>query len=285
MTADSDGGLPCPQRDDRASQALPTPLDKPAFLRHLACKNGWRRADGTMMRPRVDETARPRPRTTRSVLALAVISLWLAGVPARAYEPPPWPDDFLTRVEALALIQTLNADLLAHASATLTLDRWCAAHRLATPPTIVADRVSGQDKAATAEIRDLLKVDAAEPVRYRRVRLRCGAHVLSEADNWYVPARLTPDMNRLLDTTDTSFGRVVRPLDFRRRTLAARLLWQPLPEGWETGAPLPPATDGRLDMPAFLLEHRAVLTLPDGTPFSALVESYTRQVLAFPPRR
>lgn len=221
----------------------------------------------------------------RRMLALGLVGLGLSGAPARADVPPPWPDDFLARVEALALIQTLNADLLANASATLTLDRWCAAHRLAAPPTVVADRVSGQDKAATAEIRDLLKVDAAEPVRYRRVRLRCGEHVLSEADNWYVPARLTPDMNRLLDTTDTSFGRVVRPLDFRRGTLSARLLWHPLPEGWESGAPLPPATGGTLDMPAFLLEHRAVLTRPDGTPFSALVESYTRQVLAFPPRR
>jgi hypothetical protein len=30
------------------------------------------------------------------------------------------------------------------------------------------------------------------------------------------------------------------------------------------------------------LEHRAILTLPDGTPFSEVVESYTANVLAFP---
>jgi hypothetical protein len=35
-------------------------------------------------------------------------------------------------------------------------------------------------------------------------------------------------------------------------------------------------------MPAKLLEHRAVLTLPDGTPFSEVVETYTDKVLAFP---
>jgi hypothetical protein len=29
------------------------------------------------------------------------------------------------------------------------------------------------------------------------------------------------------------------------------------------------------------LEHRAVLTLPDGTPFSEVVETYTDKVLAF----
>jgi hypothetical protein len=31
-----------------------------------------------------------------------------------------------------------------------------------------------------------------------------------------------------------------------------------------------------------VLQHRAELTLPDGTPFSAVIETYTEQVLAFP---
>lgn len=217
-------------------------------------------------------------------LAGALVALLLAGAPARAGEAAPaWPDSVPSRLAALALIQTLNADLLSNASATLTLDRWCAAHKLAATPTIVADRVTGQDKEATPEIRTLLKVGPEEPVRYRRVRLRCGTQVLSEADNWYVPAQLAPAMNAELDTTDTSFGRVVRPLGFRRTTLAATLLWQPLPAGWEMGGALPPAGDGALALPDFVLEHRAVLTLPDGTPFSALVESYTGAVLAFPP--
>jgi hypothetical protein len=56
-------------------------------------------------------------------------------------------------------------------------------------------------------------------------------------------------------------------------------------------APLPdpdPDTDaGTLQVPLEVLEHRAVLTLPDGTPFSLVVETYTGNVLAFPepPRR
>jgi len=40
-------------------------------------------------------------------------------------------DDFLTRLEAVALMQTLNAELLASRSATLTLERWCKEHGLA----------------------------------------------------------------------------------------------------------------------------------------------------------
>ena len=39
---------------------------------------------------------------------------------------------------------------------------------------------------------------------------------------------------------------------------------------------------GRLQIPAELLQHRAVLTLPDGTPFSEVVETYTSEILGFP---
>jgi hypothetical protein len=40
-----------------------------------------------------------------------------------------------------------------------------------------------------------------------------------------------------------------------------------------------------LAIPQALLEHRAVLTLPDGTPFSEVVETYTSGILAFAPPR
>lgn len=201
----------------------------------------------------------------------------------------PWRDNFTTRLEALALLQSLNADLLSHDSATLTLDRWCGAHRLAEPAKIVAERVRDVEKVATPEQRDLLKVSVTEPLRYRRVRLKCGTRVLSEADNWYVPGRLTPEMNQALDTSDIAFGRAVQALQFRRRTLSAELLWAPLPEGWEMGA-ASRTKDGRaLEVPPYVIQHKAVLTLPDGTPFSEVVETYTAEVLGFPepaaPRR
>jgi hypothetical protein len=46
---------------------------------------------------------------------------------------------------------------------------------------------------------------------------------------------------------------------------------------------LPRASRGLLELPAATIQHRAVLVLPDGTPFSALVETYTGEVLDFPP--
>jgi len=48
------------------------------------------------------------------------------------------------------------------------------------------------------------------------------------------------------------------------------------------GAALPDFGAGSLPIPAELLQHRALLTLPDGTPFSEVVETYTGEVLGFP---
>lgn len=193
-----------------------------------------------------------------------------------------WPDTPLARTEALALLQTLNADLLSHPSATLTLERWCGAHQLAQVPTVVARRDRGADKPLPDDLRRALGVAADTPVRYRRVQLACGDHVLSEADNWYLPGRLTAAMNRTLDHSDTPFGKVVAPLHFQRHTLSARLLWSPLPDGWDMHG-LPIAGKQPLVLPHQLLQHRALLEDDQGHPFSALVETYTEQVLAFPP--
>jgi hypothetical protein len=223
-------------------------------------------------------------RTSLRGLAMAAVG-FIMTASASAGEPASWPNSFAGGLEALALLEALNADLLAHDSATLTLERWCADHRLADPPRIVAERATDAVKPASAEVRAALDVKPGEPLSYRRVRLRCGDHVLSEADNWYVPARLTPEMNRVLETTDTPFGKAVAALHFRRHTLSADLLWRPLPQGWEMGAA--PAADeaGALKIPDHVLEHRAVLTTPDGAPFSEVVETYTGEVLAFPPRK
>ncbi len=213
---------------------------------------------------------------------LALLLLTGAGR-AGAEEVPPWRNDFVARLEALALLQSLNAELLSHDSATLTLDRWCADHRLASPAKITAERVKGQDKPPTPELRQALGVNEAEPIRYRRVRLRCGTHVLSEADNWYVPSRLTAgdepaardDRHRL--RPGGAGAEVPPPHLVRRAALVAAS--RGLGDGRR---PARARRGGSLALPAQLLQHRAVLTLPDGTPFSEVVETYASEVLAFP---
>jgi len=225
------------------------------------------------------------PIVRKAARTYGVALLWLMTIGADdslSARRPTWSANFVARVEALALLQTLNAELLAHDSATLTLEHWCRAHRMASPPRLVAARVAGVDKPVSPEQRRELGVTSAEPIRYRRVRLLCGAVVLSEADNWYVPGRLTPEINKVLDTTDTPFGKAVQSLQFQRRTLSSKVLWFPLPEGWEMDATAAGDDAGVLSMPPILLEHRAVLTLPDGKPISEVVESYTSNVLAFP---
>lgn len=224
--------------------------------------------------------------------ALATSPPVLAGPPAASSAPavaaaaPGWSNDFTARLAALALLETLNAELLSHDSATLTLDRWCDAHHLASPAKIVAVRDRTINKEASAEQRKVLGVGPAEPIRYRRVQLMCGAHALSEADNWYVPSRLTAEMNHQLDTGDIAFGRAVQALHFQRRTLSAKLLWSPLPDGWESApAALPDPGAPVLAIPHAVLQHTAVLVLPDGSPISEVIETYTEQVLAFPQPR
>jgi len=217
-------------------------------------------------------------------LAVAILAGSLASLPAPAQEPPPWPDTFLARVAALALIQTLNADILASRSATRSLEDWCRDHRLADPPQILAYAIAGENKPPTEAQRRRLGVDAQEPVKYRRVQLRCGEHVLSEAENWYVPGRLSPETNRLLETTTTPFGKAVAALEPYRRTFSAELLWSPLPAGWAIDSSRQPDRSADpLAMPEALFAHRAVLYSRDHMPFSEVSEVYQRQILAFPP--
>jgi hypothetical protein len=221
----------------------------------------------------------------KALCACAVIVFCSGVVLADDTHPPrksAWQGSYLARVQALALLQSLNADLLSHDSATLTLDHWCDVHHLASPPRIVAERMTGMDKPPTPEQRRELGVTPTDAVRYRKVRLMCGSVVLSEADNWYVPGRLTAEMNTQLDNTELPFGKVVQALHFRRHTLSSKLLWAPLPEGWETQATGAIETTEELTVPSQVLEHRALLSLPDGTPFSEVVETYSGNILAFP---
>lgn len=208
------------------------------------------------------------------------VALFVLLTPTRAVATG-WPDTPLGRTQVLALLETLNADLLSHDSATLTLERWCAVHKMAATTKVRATRIRRTAKALPDDLRAALVAAPDEPIAYRRVTLACGSHILSEADNWYLPRRLTPAMNTALDRTDTPFGKVVQSLHFRRTTLSAKLLWSPLPEGWELRSRAP-AHSGALAIPHQLLQHKAVLTAADGRPFSAVVETYTEQVLARP---
>jgi chorismate-pyruvate lyase len=223
-------------------------------------------------------------------MALGCVLAVPADVPRAETQAPAAQEVLLIdRMEIYALLQTINAELLASTSATLTLESWCREHGLAADPRIVAQPVAGADEPVTVEQRQRLRIEAGEPVRYRRVRLACGSKVLSEADNWYVPGRLTPAMNEALERTDTPFGKAIRPLDPYRRTFAAELLWSPLPEGWELQDREALATALERDggdasaLPTYLIEHRALVLRQDNLPVSEVRERYRSDLLSFRP--
>lgn len=189
-----------------------------------------------------------------------------------------YPRSYVQRLRWQAQLQTLNADLLSHDSATAVLQALCD-RRDPTAPRIQARHVTVRDDPeVAAAVRRELGAAANAPVRHRKVELTCGPVVLSRADNWYLTDRLSPEMNAALETTDTPFGVVARPLRFQRRTLSAKLLFHPLPIGWE--ALRPDQLEEPAAPPPEVLQHRAVLQTPDGRPFSLLVETYSDRVLA-----
>lgn len=231
--------------------------------RPRSCPNGAvdrtravRAAHGRSGRRCLWRCASPHP-PVRALLLLAM-AMFGAMRPVSAEPAPP--------IEAApGLIEALQSRILSGHSATAVLEAWCAERGLSADPRLVARRVPGADKSFDAAQRRRLGLSPDEPVRYRRVRLACGAHVLSEADNWYVPSRLTPAMNAALDETDAPFGRVVRPLEPTRRNVALRPLHDP--------AAARPGPDDPL------FEVDAVLATGAGLPFCEVAETYLGAVL------
>jgi chorismate-pyruvate lyase len=190
----------------------------------------------------------------------------------RTRDRPAW----RTVGQAFAILETLNARLLASHSATATLEEWCVGALASGEQAIRARRVGGADKAASAEQRDRLEAGTGERVIYRRVELAFGERVLSEAENWYVPSRLTPAIRAILADSDTPFGRAVMDLNPVRDTFAAEIFWRPPLGG---GAAEEAAEEGAI--PWRLFQHRALVYGADRRPFSEVNETYTREILAF----
>jgi chorismate-pyruvate lyase len=157
---------------------------------------------------------------------------------------------FMLAAAVPAEIAQLQSALLAASSATAVLQAHCPADRIRA----VRKRTVG--KNAPPSITARLALTGAETVRYRRVRLMCGKALYSDADNWYVPERLTPAMNSLLNESEVPFGRVIAPLKATRQTLAVR-------QGHGRG----------------IVVIEAVLTSEAGAPLSGVIERYQRAIL------
>ncbi|MGH6847698.1 MAG: hypothetical protein ACREC0_09725 [Methylocella sp.] len=225
-----------------------------------------------------------RCRWIGTIVTLNLCASAISADPALRRTGAPWPDTFLARVEALALIETLNASLLcASCTATEVLDKWCADHKMASEPLVHAMRITGTEKPVSPEQRQRLQVGPEEEVTYRHVELTCGGYILAESDNWYVPRRVGAAINHVLTTTDTPFGRAVHDLKPTRKNFSVEMLWKPLPDGWELGPPPADKPEATLVIPWQLFQHRAVINNYKHEPFSEVREIFTREVLAFGP--
>lgn len=154
-------------------------------------------------------------------------------------------------------LAAFEATLAAHDSATEALRTWCEGRGLANPAQIMAHPVSGTPAKPPKGLRRLLGIGPREPLGYRHVELTCGKRVLSSAHNWFVPGRLTAEMNTALAATHVPFGKVAAPLNYRREPLA--ILTKP-PRGCPVNT---------------ISAHRALLRLPDGRALSYVLECYT----------
>lgn len=186
------------------------------------------------------------------------------GWRASESQPRPVASKLIPAFAALALSACANPELThfervlaASDSATLALEQWCEMGGLAEHPTVTIEPVVGERSAVPDTVRNALQAGEAEEVGFRHVRLVCGETVMSDARNWFVPARLTPEMNEALALTNAPFGKIVAPLQFKRERLKSM-------RGAATGCPK-----------GTILSHRARLTLPDGRPISYLLECYT----------
>lgn len=114
----------------------------------------------------------------------------------------------------------LAAELAAQPSATAVLQHHC--DRLSGGKQKIRAVTEPTDQApAPLDLTTRLKLtpDQRDTIGLRHVSLRCGDIPLSDAWNWYVPARLTASMNTTLTTTRTPFGRAVAALHFTRESL------------------------------------------------------------------
>lgn len=167
------------------------------------------------------------------------------------------------RLMLATLISQMENRLLAENSATQTLEHWLREHALlGAHETLRAEREAGAHSPCPPDLLaalDLPTTQGGQSLRYRKIRLAGHNRIYSEAENWFVPERLTKAMTEALEQTDTPFGRVVSPLRFTRQLIRRETLWSPLPELWEMQLHPPNSTTGAdpLALPPHLFRHIA----------------------------
>ncbi|MBF9232207.1 hypothetical protein [Microvirga alba] len=177
-----------------------------------------------------------------------------------------------------ALIRELSARIAHARTATATLQVWCEEHGLSQGP-ITAKRLH-EDRTSTIGDEQLPELGALpdESICHRRVQLVRGGLPLVEADNWFMPSRLPPEMRGILETTDLPFGVVIAPLNPSRRTCSIRFR---APGDGRRGETSLAAHGDEPWSPETILEHRAVVISGRGIPLAVVREYFRAELVSF----
>jgi uncharacterized protein YjiS (DUF1127 family)/chorismate-pyruvate lyase len=214
---------------------------------------------------------------TRSEIHAAAYGL-LSGDRARGPAPQDTAGDQpipTTPAKVAALVRELSDHLLHASTATEALHAWCAARGLSAGPITAVKQDPDQRRYPDDDMLDELRPERHERITYRCVRLVRGLVVLSEADNWFIPDRLPPEVRDLLEATDIPFGAAVARLQPSRRTYFVRFAELSTAAEAGTGgsaAGLSPS------MP--ILEHKAVVLDRNRQPLSVVSERYCAALLS-----
>jgi len=175
-------------------------------------------------------------------------------------------------------IQELSTCLINGSTATGTLQAWCEEHHLSKGPISIICRHHAPASRIDDDILDQLEARPREPIWYRRVQLVRGSLPLSEAENWFVPQRLPPEIAEVLATTDVPFGQAIAPLKPFRRTLSVRV---PALRPGCSAEQLSGMCRIERRLPAVVLEHEAVVLGKIGTPLAVVREHYRAELVSF----
>lgn len=164
-------------------------------------------------------------------------------------------------------------------SSTLELEQWCRERGIGDGRVTARCNRSASRRLLDQDSLNALMDFAGENIAHRCVQLVTAGTVLVDADNWYFIDRLTRNMQRKLEATDISFGRVIAGLRPRRRTFLVKLCTLAELEAvhehrefhaWESDS----------IRPDHVFEHRALVHLPDGRPLAVVHERYRATLLS-----
>jgi uncharacterized protein YjiS (DUF1127 family) len=180
-----------------------------------------------------------------------------------------------TPANVAALVRELSNHILHASTATEALHAWCAARGLSAGPITAVKQDPDQRRHPDDDMLDELRPERHERIAYRCVRLVRGLVILSEADNWFIPGRLPPEVRDLLETTDVPFGAAVARLQPSRRTYFVS--YPELSTASEAGTgDSPPGLSP--SMP--ILEHKAIVLDRNRQPLSVVSERYCAVLLS-----